>query len=218
MAGMLIESSFQTEILTEEKNGKKNLYIHGPFLQADVVNRNRRLYPLSIMEREINNYVKEYVTPRRAVGELSHPDTPTINLDKITHITEIIERDGNNFIGKAKILDTPCGNIVRGLLEGGVKLGVSSRGMGSVKSNNKGINEVQNDFKLAAIDIVYQPSAPDAFVEGLMENSSFVWDSYSEDIEFVEQLREEFAAAKSSELQEAKLKAFQKFLDNIKTK
>lgn len=216
---LLTESSFRTEILTEaDESGKKNWYIEGVFMQSNVVNRNRRIYPDPIMESEINKYVKEYVQTKRAVGELTHPDTPQINLDKITHITESIRKEGNNYIGKAKILNTPCGNIVKGLLEGGVQLGVSSRGMGSVKLNKQGINEVQDDFKLAAIDIVYQPSAPDAFVEGLMENASFVWDTVSEDIEFVESLRQDVKVATATQLQEAKLEAFQKFLDHIKAK
>lgn len=216
---VLTESSFETEIITEsDDNGVKNWYLNGVFMQADVVNRNRRVYPKGIMESEINNYIKEYVVPKRAVGELSHPDTASINLDKITHIIESIEQQGSNFIGKAKILNTPSGNIVKGLLEGGVQLGVSSRGLGSVKANNQGINEVQDDFKLKAVDIVYQPSAPDAFVEGLMENADFVWDTVKEDVEFVEQLKNNIKIAKASELQEAKLDAFVKFVEMIKNK
>ena len=219
MTKILTESSFDTKILVEEKeNGQKDWYIEGIFMQADVVNRNRRNYPREIMEKEIGSYINEYVTPRRAVGELSHPDTAQINLDKITHIVEEIRQEGNNFYGKARILNTPAGNIVKGLLEGGVQLGVSSRGMGSVKRNSQGINEVQNDFKLAAIDIVYQPSAPDAFVQGLMESSEGMWDTISEDVEFVESLKSTFAEEKEIELQESKIEAFSKFLEAIESK
>lgn len=214
---LITESSFNTEVICEaSESGQKNWFVTGPFVQAGVVNRNRRIYPLSIMEREVNQYVKEYVSTKRAVGELSHPDTPQINLDKITHLIESIEQQGNNFYGKAKILNTPAGNIVRGLLEGGVQLGVSSRGTGSVRKNSQGINEVQDDFKLAAIDIVYQPSAPDAFVEGLMENASFVWDTVSEDVEFVQSLREDIKKTSKANLAEAKIKALDEFLKKIK--
>ena len=219
MSKVLTESSFDTKILVEEKeNGQKDWFIEGIFMQADVVNRNRRNYPREIMEKEIGSYINEYVNPRRAVGELSHPDTAQINLDKITHIVEEIRQEGNNFYGKARILNTPAGNIVKGLLEGGVQLGVSSRGMGSVKRNNQGINEVQNDFKLAAIDIVYQPSAPDAYVQGLMESSEGMWDTISEDVEFVESLKSTIAEEQEIELQESKIDAFSKFLDAIESK
>lgn len=219
MSNILTESSFDTKILVEEKeNGQKDWYISGIFMQADVVNRNRRNYPREIMEKEIGSYINEYVKPKRAVGELSHPDTAQINLDKITHIVEDIWQEDGNFYGKARILNTPAGNIVKGLLEGGVQLGVSSRGMGSVKRNSQGINEVQNDFKLAAIDIVYQPSAPDAFVQGLMESSEGMWDTISEDVEFVESLKSTIAEEEEVQLQESKIEAFSKFLEAIESK
>lgn len=214
---LLTESSFNTETITEaDSDGVKSWYLNGVFMQADVVNRNHRIYPRGIMENEINSYIKEYVVPRRAVGELSHPDTASINLDKITHIIESIEQRGNNFYGKAKILNTPSGNIIKGLLEGGVQLGVSSRGRGSVVTNSKGINEVQKDFKLGAIDIVYQPSAPDAFVDGLMEGESFVWDSVQEDTEFLQGLKEGIHNTKIKDIQEAKMAAFAKFMNMIR--
>lgn len=218
MSNILTESSFDTKILVEEKeNGQKDWYISGIFMQADVVNRNRRNYPREIMEKEIGSYINEYVKPKRAVGELSHPDTAQINLDKITHIVEDIWQEEGNFYGKARILNTPAGNIVKGLLEGGVQLGVSSRGMGSVKRNSQGINEVQDDFKLAAIDIVYQPSAPDAFVQGLMESSEGMWDTISEDVEFVESLKSTIAEEEDIQLQESKIEAFSKFLEAIES-
>ena len=147
---------------------------------------------------------------------MNHPDTPRTNLERVTHITESIERDGNNYIGKARILETPLGCTVKALLEGGVQLGVSSRGMGSVKKNGKGINEVQEDFNMSAIDIVYQPSAPDAFVEGLMEGADFVWDSINEDVEFVEQLKEDMKRTKSRDIEMKKLQVFESFLDKIR--
>lgn len=216
--GILTESNFSdVEVLSEGEGSTKNLYIEGKFMQSDVVNRNRRMYPLSIMEREVNNYVREWVVPKRAVGELNHPDNTEINMERITHITESVNQVGKDFIGKARILNTPSGNIVRGLLEGGVRLGVSSRGTGSVKPNKMGINEVQEDFRLAAVDIVFSPSAPDAFVEGLMENASFVWDTINEDVEFVEQIQKDIKCAKSKDLQEAKIAAFDSFLKNLRS-
>lgn len=216
----LSESNFQdVEVLSEaDANGKKSWYLEGVFLQSDVVNRNKRIYPDSIMEKEITRYVNEYVTTKRAVGELSHPPTPEINLDNVSHIIESIEKRGTNYTGKAKILNTPSGRIAEGLLEGGVKLGVSSRGLGSVKQNSEGINEVQDNFRLATVDIVYQPSAPDAFVEGLMENASFVWNTTEEDKEFLENLKEHVDKTNKAYLQEKKLQALQLFLDRIKSR
>lgn len=214
---LLVESNFQNvEVLSEETSTGKNWYIEGVFAQADVVNRNRRNYPRQIMEREVGRYVTEYVNSKRAVGELSHPDTPEINLDKISHLIVEMSQEGSNFIGKARILNTPAGNIARGLLEGGVQLGVSTRGTGSVRRNRQGISEVQEDFKLGAVDIVWQPSAPAALVDGLMENASFVWDTMSEDVEFVQSLQDDVRKAKSHELQEAKLKAFESFMRRIR--
>lgn len=207
----LYESNFkEVETITEEINGTKNWYISGPFMQADIVNKNRRIYPKAIMEREIESYNRNYVKTRRAVGELSHPETPKINLDKISHIIEEIRQDGNNFYGKAKILSTPCGNIAKSLLEGGVQLGVSSRGAGDVRKNSSGIMEVQDNFSLSAVDIVYQPSAPDAFVSGLMEGCE--WGTIHEDIEFIENLRNSLDKNRLFEDQEAKVNAFEKFI------
>jgi hypothetical protein len=167
------------EYITEAKeNGEKEHYIHGIFLQAEQKNRNGRIYPLHIMDKEVNRYMNDIVKKNRAYGELGHPAGPQINLDRVSHIIVDLKRDGNNFIGKAKITDTPMGNIAKGLMKSGANLGVSSRGLGSLKPTKDGIMEVQNDFHLAtAADIVADPSAPDAFVKGIMENAEWVYDA-----------------------------------------
>ena len=165
------------QVLTETVNGKKTLYIQGPFLQTEVVNRNGRMYRMPVMEREVRRYTEQYVNKGRALGELGHPDGPTVNLDRVSHKIVSLRREGNNFIGKAQILSTPMGKIAESLLKEGVTLGVSSRGIGSVKQNNEGYSEVGEDFMLAtAADIVADPSAPDAFVQGIMEGKEWVWD------------------------------------------
>lgn len=177
---LITETIEELEVIAEAatEGNKKTLYIVGPFLQAGVVNRNGRVYPPEVMEREVNRYMKEAVATKRALGELGHPQGPSINLDRVSHMITELKRDGNNYIGKAKILETPMGNIARNLIESGVKLGVSSRGMGSLKSNAKGVNEVQGDFHLAtAADIVADPSAPDAFVNGIMEGVEWIWEN-----------------------------------------
>ena len=164
------------EATTEGTGSGKSYFIQGVFLQANLQNRNGRVYPLDILEREVSRYHQAYVSQNRAMGELGHPDGPTLNLDKVSHLVTELYRDGNNFIGKAKILNTPNGKIVQNLLDGGVKLGVSSRGMGSLKENAAGIQEVQDDFYLAtAADIVADPSAPSAFVQGIMEGKEWIW-------------------------------------------
>lgn len=173
---LITEEIESVEIITEEKNGVKTLYIQGPFLQAEVTNRNGRNYPLSIMEREVKRYNESFIAKGRALGELGHPDGPTVNLDRVSHMITSLHREGNNFIGKAKILDTPMGNIAKSLLGEGVTLGVSSRGIGSLQEKN-GIKYVGEDFMLAtAADIVADPSAPDAFVQGIMEGKEWVWE------------------------------------------
>jgi hypothetical protein len=173
---LITEEIESVEIITEEKNGIKTLYIQGPFLQAEVTNRNGRNYPLSIMEREVQRYSDNFISKGRALGELGHPDGPTVNLDRVSHMITSLHREGNNFIGKAKLLDTPMGNIAKSLLGEGVTLGVSSRGIGSLVEKN-GIKYVGEDFMLAtAADIVADPSAPDAFVQGIMEGKEWVWD------------------------------------------
>ena len=173
---LISEEIESVDILVEENNGKKTLYIQGPFLQAEVVNRNKRCYPLATMMKEVTRYSDEFVLKGRALGELGHPDGPTINLDRVSHKIVELRQEGNNFIGKAQILSTPMGKIASSLLGEGVKLGVSSRGMGSI-FQREGINYVGEDFMLAtAADIVADPSAPDAFVNGIMEGKEWVWE------------------------------------------
>jgi hypothetical protein len=173
----LISEINETVEYITEKNGK-DLYLQGVFLQADVKNKNGRLYPNSIMRKEVKRYTKEYIDKKRAFGELGHPEGPTINLERVSHMITSLTEDGSNYVGKAKVSDTPHGNIVKNLIKEGAQLGVSSRGMGSLKPNKKGIQEVQDDFYLAtAADIVADPSAPDAFVNGIMEGKEWVWDN-----------------------------------------
>jgi hypothetical protein len=175
---LITERIEEVKYLVEEKGGKKHHFIEGVFLQANVVNRNNRMYQPESMEREVNRYNKEYVKENRAFGELGHPDSPTINLHRVSHMIKNIRQEGHNFIGKAKIMDTPYGNIVKNLIDEGARLGVSSRGMGSLKETKEGYNLVQDDFYLAtAADIVAEPSAPDAFVRGIMEGKEWVWDN-----------------------------------------
>jgi hypothetical protein len=172
---LITEQIESIKVIKEEKNGKTNLYITGPFLQAEVTNRNGRCYPFPILEREVKKYTDKYITCGRALGELGHPDGPTVNLDRVSHMITSLKSEGNNFIGKAKILDTPMGNIAKSLLDEGVKLGVSSRGVGSLIERN-GVKYVGDDFMLStAADIVSDPSAPDAFVQGIMEGKEWVW-------------------------------------------
>jgi hypothetical protein len=173
---LITEEIESVEIITEEKNGVQSLYITGPFLQAEVTNRNGRCYPYTILEREVKRYNDTFIKNGRALGELGHPDGPTVNLDRVSHMITSLTAEGNNFIGKAKILDTPMGNIAKSLLGEGVKLGVSSRGIGSLVEKN-GVRYVSDDFMLAtAADIVADPSAPDAFVQGIMEGKEWVWE------------------------------------------
>lgn len=173
---LITEEIESVKVITEEKNGTKILYITGPFLQAEVTNRNGRCYPYNILEREVNRYNQNFIQKGRALGELGHPNGPTVNLDRVSHMITSLKSEGNNFIGKAKILDTPMGNIAKSLLESGVTLGVSTRGVGSLVEKN-GVKYVADDFMLAtAADIVADPSAPDAFVQGIMEGKEWVWD------------------------------------------
>ena len=173
---LISESIEDVEYLFEEDTeGKKNYKIRGPFLQAEIKNRNGRVYPLSILEKEVGRYNKEYIQKNRAFGELGHPDGPTVNLERVSHMITGLHPDGNNFIGEAKVMDTPYGKIVKNLIDEGAKLGVSSRGMGSLEPR-RGVNFVKDDFYLAtAADIVADPSAPNAFVEGIMEGKEWVW-------------------------------------------
>jgi hypothetical protein len=165
------------EVMTEaSENGKKNYFIEGIFMQGDLKNRNGRIYPSQILEKEMNRYQKSFIETKRALGELGHPDGPQINGDRVSHLITEMKRDGSNFIGKAKILSTPMGEIVKTFIDEGVKVGVSTRGLGSVKPTKEGIMEVQNDFHLATVDIVTDPSGPDCFVNGIMENTEYYYD------------------------------------------
>ena len=165
------------EVITESRGGKKTLYIKGPFLQTETVNRNQRVYRLPVMQKEVKRYTESYIRKGRALGELGHHEGPTVNLDRVSHKIVSLEQKGNNFIGKAQILSTPMGKIAESLLKEGVTLGVSSRGIGSIAQNKEGFMEVGEDFQLAtAADIVADPSAPDAFVQGIMEGKEWVWE------------------------------------------
>ena len=203
------------QYIVEEKDGKKNLFIEGIFLQSDLKNRNGRVYPIEIMQREVARYTKESIDSKRAMGELGHQDGPTVNLDRVSHLIVSLKEDGNNWIGKAKILDTPMGMIARNLIEGGAQLGVSSRGLGSLKERN-GINEVQDDFMLStAADIVSDPSAPDAFVRGIMENKEWIMENGIWQERQVDMAKKIIRGASSRELEEAKLQVFESFMKRL---
>ena len=202
------------DYITEEKNGKKNVVIEGIFMQAESKNRNGRIYPRDVMESAVNKYVTEQVATGRAVGELNHPDGPSINLDKVSHRITELRWDGNNVIGKALVLDTPMGQIVKGLVEGGVQLGVSSRGMGTLVQRN-GVNTVGRDFVLATVDIVQDPSAPEAFVNGIMEGVEWIWDNGILKAQDVEKYETEIKKASSLNLAEAQLKVWSDFLSKL---
>ena len=207
-----------TNVIVEEKLGKpKQYFIEGIFLQSEITNRNGRMYKESTMDREVGRYLKEAVEMNRAYGELGHPEGPGINLDRVSHMITSLRKEGTNYIGRAKILDTPMGQIAKGLLEGGDNLGVSSRAMGSLKTNNEGVQIVQDDFMLStAADIVADPSAPDAYVRGIMEGKEWTF----VDGKFVEQNIEEVRSfikkTSSRNLEEAKIQAFQHFLSKIR--
>ena len=201
--------------LVEEKEGKKTLFIEGPFLVSEKVNKNGRMYKEDVMLKEVNRYNEEYVLKNRAFGELGHPDTPTINLDRVSHITMDLRKEGNVWIGKAKILETPMGNIARSLIEGGAQLGVSSRGMGSLKMVN-GVNIVQDDFHLAtAADIVADPSAPGAFVQGIMEGKEWmmiegVWTEVQQ-----QQAQQQIRKASKKEIEEVSMRIWENFIKKL---
>tara|TARA_B100000029_G_scaffold102168_1_gene92569 strand:- start:1517 stop:2164 length:648 start_codon:yes stop_codon:yes gene_type:complete len=202
-------------ILEDRKGGGKNYFIEGIFLQAELKNKNGRMYPFKTLQREVAKYDENYITKGRALGELGHPEGPSINLDRVSHKIESLKEDGNNFIGRAKILDTPNGKIAKSLLDEGVSLGVSSRGMGSLRKED-GCNIVEDDFMLAtAADIVADPSAPDAFVDGIMEGKEWVWDNGVIKESAVAQIKQEIDQATLRNLQERKISAFSKFLRSL---
>ena len=202
-------------IVEQNEKGEKDYFIEGVFMQSDIKNRNGRIYPEQVMKKEVDRYRKEFVDKDRAFGELGHPDGPTINLDKVSHMITKLEQDGKNFMGRAKILSTPNGQIVRNLINDGAKLGVSSRGLGSLETRG-GAQVVKDDFQLAtAADIVADPSAPEAFVEGIMEGVEWYYDSGILKMKDAEQMREELRTAKASKLQETKLNLWKKFVENL---
>ena len=202
------------EILIEKANGKKSMHIEGVFMQAETKNRNGRVYEKRILESAVKKYVKEQVSQGRAVGELNHPEGPTVNLDKVSHKITNLDFQGNNVIGKASILKTPMGQIVEGLLEGGVKLGVSSRGMGTLE-NRKGGMYVRDDFMLASIDIVQDPSAPSAFVNGVMEGVDWVWNNGILEAQEIEKIETEIKRGSTIGLPDVEMKAFKNFLSKL---
>ena len=212
---LITEQIEDVQILTEEKDGKKLLYIEGVFLQSELKNRNGRMYPFEVLNREVERYNEEYVKSKRALGELGHPDGPTINLDRVSHRITSLRAEGNNFIGKAQILDTPMGNIAKNLLGEGVQLGVSSRGMGSIQKKED-VNVVADDFMLTtAADIVADPSAPDAFVNGIMEGREWVWDNGILKESKVDKYQRYIDGASRRELEERTLKVFEDFLGKL---
>ncbi len=212
---LITELTEDVTVVTEAReDGKKNMYIEGIFLQGGIKNRNGRMYPVETLAKEVERYNEAYVKSGRALGELGHPDGPQINLDRVSHVITNLRQEGQNWIGKAKLTDTPMGNTAKGLIESGVRLGVSSRGMGSLRLNKEGINEVQDDFHLAtAADIVADPSAPDAFVNGIMEGVEWIWEN-SMLVAHKSKLQVE-SAVRSRELEERKLQIFENFLNEI---
>ena len=214
---LIREEIEKVEVLTENVNGKKNLFIKGIFLQAEQVNRNGRVYRMPVMEREVKRYTEQYVNKGRALGELGHPDGPTVNLDRVSHKIVELQREGNNFIGKAQILSTPMGKIAESLLKEGVSLGVSSRGIGSLRPTKEGFNEVGEDFMLAtAADIVADPSAPDAFVQGIMEGKEWIWDGGILREKFAEQTQRRInTLVDQKRLEEHKLNLFNDFINSL---
>lgn len=212
---LIVETIEAVKYLTEEKNGVKQYYIEGIGLQGNKVNRNLREYKTPILAREVERYTRDYVDQNRAFGELGHPDGPSINLDRVSHLIKEIRQEGDNFIIKAKILETPFGKIVKSLIDEEAKLGVSSRGMGTLKSVN-GVNQVQDDFYLAtAADIVADPSAPDAFVRGIMEGVDWVWDNGLLKAQKLEEIQKTIKKAPSKNLSEAKVNAFKSFINEL---
>ena len=212
---LITEQIENVNVITEGKGDSKKLYIEGVFLQSELKNRNGRMYPFSVLEKEVNRYNEEYVKTSRALGELGHPDGPTVNLDRVSHRITSLKSEGNNFIGKAQILDTPMGKIAKSLLDEGVKLGVSSRGMGSI-DRREDCNVVMDDFMLAtAADIVADPSAPDAFVNGIMEGKEWAWDNGILKETEVAKYKRYMDSATRRNLEERTLNVFNQFLTGL---
>ena len=201
--------------ITEGKNGKKSHFIEGVFLQGEIKNRNGRMYPISTLQREAASYNSKYIEKGRALGELGHPDGPTINLDRVSHLITSLKQEGNNYVGKARLLDTPMGNIAKNLIDEGVKLGVSSRGLGTIRERD-GVKVVMDDFMLAtAADIVADPSAPDAFVNGIMEGREWIYNSGAIQEQTVEQIKKRIDNAALNQMEEVKLSAFNQFISQL---
>ena len=211
---LITEHTNEIEYLSEGKG--KEQYIKGIFMQSDIKNQNGRVYPHAVLQKEVKNFNTKYVNEGRALGELGHPMGPVINLDRVSHVIKELKEDGKNFVGKAKVMDTPNGKIVKNFISEGVKLCVSSRGMGSLKANKKtGVNEVQKDFVLSTVDIVADPSAPDAFVNGIMEGKEWVWENGVIKEQDIDAMKKTIMNAKMKELEHKKLEVFQKFLQNL---
>ncbi len=212
---LITEVTENIEYITEESNGKKTLFISGPFMMAEVKNKNGRMYPKEVLFNEVKRYNEQYVDKNRAFGELGHPDGPGINLERVSHMITELKEDGDNVMGKAKIMDTPYGQIVKNLIDNGAQLGVSSRGMGSLEEKN-GVKIVKDDFYLAtAADIVADPSAPEAFVQGIMEGKDWVWDSGVLKEKTISEIKKEIVTSSSNELENKKIKAFSSFLSKL---
>ena len=205
---LITEQSNDVEYIVEGKN--KQQYIKGIFLQSEIKNQNGRVYPYAVLKKQVNKFNENFVQKDRALGELGHPSGPTVNLERVSHVITELYEEGKNFVGKAKVIDTPNGKIVKNLLESGVRLGVSSRGLGSVKTNRNGVNEVQDDFVLSTVDIVADPSAPDAFVNGIMEGKEF---SLTGELEY--DIRKEIRNTLSKRLDQKKIEIFQNFIKNL---
>jgi hypothetical protein len=214
---LITEINEEVKFITEDvEDGKKNMFIEGIFMQAEQQNRNGRMYPLPVMQREVSRYINEYVNKNRAYGELGHPEGPTINLERVSHMIKELRQDGNNFIGKAKIMDTPYGNIVKNLINEGATVGVSTRGLGSLKEGKGGMKVVQDDFYLAtAADIVADPSAPDAFVQGIMENREWVYVAGRWTERDIEESKEIVKKVNRKDLEKAKLQIFENFIRKL---
>ena len=214
---LITEMTEDIQLLAElnEKTGEKDYYIEGIFMQSNQKNRNGRVYPESVLMNEVKRYNAEYVEKNRAMGELNHPQGPTVNLDRVSHIIKELKQDGDDVYGKAKIMDTPMGKIAKNLIDEGAKLGVSSRGMGTLKQNKDGVNEVQKDFMLAAVDIVADPSAPNAFVNGIMEGAEWIWDNGVLVERQISEYKKEIENASRHDLEEKTLKVFTDFISKL---
>jgi len=214
---LITEQIDDVEVIVENRNGKKAMFIEGIFLQGDIQNRNGRMYPMDTLRREVTRYNESFVQSGRAVGELGHPEGPTVNLDRVSHKIVSLRESGSNYVGKAKILSTPMGKIAQNLIDEGVKLGVSSRGLGTLAVNNEGVKIVSDDFTLAtAADIVADPSAPDAFVAGIMEGKDWVWDGSVVREQLAKRTYKQVnTLVDTQQLEENKLKLFNQFLSNL---